>query len=192
MCRRVVEQEVVGCAEHFSTKTRGLGEPENPQTWVFWTASLCMRRHSEEDEEGKQKWNQRQWELTDGEMWTDVCSRQIERSVCLLNPPCRERTAQLPRGLSWSDPVACMETPNSVTSFVYCMPPPPDSALPPPPLHHHYWPGFDWLLPAVSTQSHTDGSAGCWLSSEGERCSRAPVDDVSADDSLLFTGRKTH
>lgn len=82
MCRRVVEQEVVGCTEHFSTKTRGLGEPENPQTWVFWTASLCMRRHSEEDEEGKQKWNQRQRELTDGGN-VDRCVQQTDREKCV-------------------------------------------------------------------------------------------------------------
>lgn len=105
--------------------------------------ALPMCQPGEEDK-GEPKWNQRQRKLTDGEIWTDVCSRQIERSVCMLNPPCREKTARLPRGLSWSDPVACMETPNSVTSFVSSIPP---QRHPTHPLTPH--PHTSSLLPAA-------------------------------------------
>lgn len=39
-----------------------------------------------EGNRGKQRWNQRQRKLTDWEMLTDVCSRQIEVCVCLIRP----------------------------------------------------------------------------------------------------------
>lgn len=44
-----------------------------------------------------------------GEIWTDVCW-ETDREVCVrLIRPAEKRPLQLPRGLSWSDPVACME-----------------------------------------------------------------------------------
>lgn len=150
---------------YVSTKTWGLEEPENPKLGPFLDWFLCMRRHPWKSTRGKIIIKKRTGWLTDirTDMYVCVCIR--ERSVFVCNPPW-ERTARLPRGLSWSDPVACMETLNSVTSFVQCI------------VQHHHHHNYThtnthtlpppltwiWLAAACGIRPHRlPGSAGCWM-----------------------------
>lgn len=146
--------------------------------------------------------------LTNERLGRRVCS-WAGRQVCLrLLNPSRERTTQLPRGLSWSDPVALVETLGSVTSFVQRVVQPPTQphlhTLSPPPLlvtwiwltaagwirpHRCFsWEGNN-LNPTYKTkQSISCGrkrNIGQNNNSANIRCTTCPMNDV---DLIVFQG----